>query len=107
MTSVNVVLFAQDFGTIRKRLQQARRRGWASGHYKGAHEVWVDAQLVFDNCVTFNSTPADQQTRDMTEQVSLLASGDMKAKSRSYCGQWTNPGYDRGQCIMVSVHTDR
>ena len=60
---------AQDFGTIRKRLQQARRRGWASGHYKGAHEVWVDAQLVFNNCVTFNSTAADQQTRDMTEKV--------------------------------------
>ncbi len=59
----------QDFGTIRKRLQQARRRGWASGHYKGAHEVWTDMQLVFNNCVTFNSTPADQSTRDMTEKV--------------------------------------
>ena len=60
---------------MRKRLQQARRRGWASGHYKGVHEVWVDMQLVFNNCVTFNSTAADQQTRDMTEKVSwsLLA----------------------------------
>ncbi len=29
----------------------------------------MDAQLVFNNCVTFNSTAADEQTRDMTEQV--------------------------------------
>ena len=68
----------QDFGTIRKRLQQARRRGWASGQYKGAHEVWTDMQLVFNNCVTFNSTPADQSTRDMTEKVGQWTLGSYK-----------------------------
>ncbi len=31
----------------------------------------MDAQLVYNNCVTFNSTAADQQTRDMTEKVSI------------------------------------
>lgn len=60
---------SQDFGTIRKRLQQAKRKGWGRGHYQGAHQVWRDMQLVFTNCKTFNSTPADEATREMTDQV--------------------------------------
>ena len=59
----------QDFGTIRKRLQQAKRKGWAQGHYRGAHQVWRDMQLVFANCKAFNSSPADEGTRQLTDQV--------------------------------------
>lgn len=61
----------QDFGTIRKRLQQGKKKGWGQGHFKGVHLVWRDMQLVFSNCKAFNSTPADASTRELTDQVSL------------------------------------
>lgn len=60
----------QDFGTIRKRLQQGKKKGWGQGHFQGVHVVWRDMQLVFSNCKAFNSTPADASTRELTDQVS-------------------------------------
>ena len=58
-----------DLSTVMARLREAEASGWQHGTYSTPADVLADVSLIWSNCNTFNSTPADAPTRHLCAEV--------------------------------------
>ena len=58
-----------DLGTVMARLREGEASGWQRGTYSMPDDVLADVSLIWSNCNTFNSTPADAPTRHLCAEV--------------------------------------
>jgi hypothetical protein len=56
-----------DLGTIAQRLKDGKRSNFRRSHYSTAAEVLADAELVFTNCLKYNSGPGADNKRIRSE----------------------------------------
>ena len=75
---LEVVKTPMDLGTIRGRLQAGLGTDWATCHYSTPEQVVEDIQLVWDNCIAYNSRPDEEPiaraARDMVTKMNQLLS---------------------------------
>ena len=58
-----------DLSTVMARLREGEASGWQHGTYSTPADVLADVSLIWSNCNTFNSTPADAPTRHLCAEV--------------------------------------
>ncbi|KAK9824407.1 hypothetical protein WJX72_010057 [[Myrmecia] bisecta] len=76
---LDVVKHPMDFGSILAKLEAGEASGWADCEYESPAAVLGDVELIWSNCVTYNSTDADWPTREACAEVRAIFENKWKA----------------------------
>lgn len=60
-------------GTIRDRLLAGANSDWAESWYKSSAQVFADTQLVWNNCIAYNTRPDEVEYADAAREMHALS----------------------------------
>jgi Bromodomain len=66
----DVIKRPMDLGTVRSKLLQGQEAGWKPGEgYSSVNKVLDDINLVWDNCIKYNSGPQDRTVAGAAQEM--------------------------------------
>lgn len=97
----DIVTRPMDLGTVARGIKSSLKGG--PPKYAGAADVLADVELVWSNCLAYNSRPEDQELRDLCEASKKLFAKQWKAAGLSTVNPSSQPGRAKKR---VSVAAD-